>query len=272
MTNAPENKFARQFLALHPSANAVLVDHRGHGDSPRGDAFGPPHTVEACARDTLQLMDHLQRQGVVRSPPKVVVGHSFGGKVALAFRGLVPTTPLTWVLDSPPGAGALSERGDSVVRLLKTLQSMPRPPPNRADLVRILAAERGFSTTVANWMTTNVKTNADGSSEWVFDLAVAHDLIADYQLRDMLPQVEATASPSSRVGFIKAGLNKHWPEHNLEALRAAARRNPQGILLVEMPGVGHFLHTDKPKEVMDIMRDSVASALMRAPSSPPSFN
>ena len=83
--------FARKLQQIR-SLNIVLVDLRCHGRSP---PQLPPHTVDACSRDLLKL------SGVVGAPD-IVIGHSFGGKVALAsLRYLKPQQ--VWVLDSPPG-------------------------------------------------------------------------------------------------------------------------------------------------------------------------
>lgn len=64
----------------------------------------PPHTVNSCATDLHRLCSEL---GV---RPDAVLGHSFGGKVAIEFtrlavEGAAQTAPPahTWVLDSMPG-------------------------------------------------------------------------------------------------------------------------------------------------------------------------
>ena len=68
---------AKRIVASHPHWQALLVDHRGHGASEEG---GEPHDLESCAEDLNQLLHGLSLR------PDVVCGHSFGGKVALAFK------------------------------------------------------------------------------------------------------------------------------------------------------------------------------------------
>ena len=87
--------YVRRLLDAHPEWRFVLVDLRNHGDAP---AASPPHTLHACADDLRRLMDHLGLR------PDVVMGHSFGGKVALAYGEQYPDhVDEIWVLDATPG-------------------------------------------------------------------------------------------------------------------------------------------------------------------------
>jgi esterase len=67
--------FARRLTAADPSLGLVLVDLRMHGQSQGAPS---PHTLEATARDLFRLQEALAL------PVSGVIGHSFGGKVALA--------------------------------------------------------------------------------------------------------------------------------------------------------------------------------------------
>ena len=61
------------------------MDLRGHGDSHDVEPF---HTVDACARDVIDLVMELELD------VELVIGHSFGGKIALevARRGLLDSS------------------------------------------------------------------------------------------------------------------------------------------------------------------------------------
>ena len=59
---------------------AVLVDLRMHGAS---QDFSPPHTLAACVADLRALENSI-------GPFHGVIGHSFGGKVALELVGAPP--------------------------------------------------------------------------------------------------------------------------------------------------------------------------------------
>ncbi len=64
----------RVLAAELPEVRLVAVDLRGHGRSP----WTPPWTLEQHVTDVLDTLDHLGLPG-----PLPVVGHSFGGAVAL---------------------------------------------------------------------------------------------------------------------------------------------------------------------------------------------
>jgi pimeloyl-ACP methyl ester carboxylesterase len=59
----------------------VLVDQRNHGSSSLLPGLHPPHSIEASARDIVQLF----RSRFGGRAPSVVLGHSLGGKVALEY-------------------------------------------------------------------------------------------------------------------------------------------------------------------------------------------
>eukprot|EP00349_Pseudokeronopsis_sp_Brazil_P008147 CAMPEP_0202968382 /NCGR_PEP_ID=MMETSP1396-20130829/13649_1 /ASSEMBLY_ACC=CAM_ASM_000872 /TAXON_ID= /ORGANISM="Pseudokeronopsis sp., Strain Brazil" /LENGTH=383 /DNA_ID=CAMNT_0049694623 /DNA_START=40 /DNA_END=1191 /DNA_ORIENTATION=+ len=101
---------AKEFQKFRPYVQAVILDHRGHGESipialQSGHASGP-QTVASCAKDLLETFSsadflrdvfsgidphheaHLRGQMTNpchRFVPEYVCAHSFGGKVALQY-------------------------------------------------------------------------------------------------------------------------------------------------------------------------------------------
>ena len=127
----------RRFARENPGSSVVLVDLRGHGESP-----APPgaQTLPGCAADVAGLLRHL---GV--EAPEVVVGHSFGGKVALSMyaqaqeaqggcgwgggAGGMPRASAYWILDSRPCASppAPVTEPQSVAAVIAACQSLAPP-------------------------------------------------------------------------------------------------------------------------------------------------
>ena len=71
--------FAKQVVTAQPDWGAVLVDLRLHGDS--REIVAPPHTISAAAGDVQELVGMLEASSSSRV--RGVLGHSFGGKIAL---------------------------------------------------------------------------------------------------------------------------------------------------------------------------------------------
>ncbi len=78
------SSFAKMIVEGFPSWQVLLVDLRCHGESAalpatRAAAAGGEHSLHAAAGDVLALLRTL------RLFPRVLIGHSFGGKVALSM-------------------------------------------------------------------------------------------------------------------------------------------------------------------------------------------
>jgi pimeloyl-ACP methyl ester carboxylesterase len=80
----------------------VAVDFRGHGKSdPRPSSF----TAERLARDVLQVADALALREFA------LVGHSFGGKIALRLAAMAPERVAGLMLLGPVGPGQVEPLG-----------------------------------------------------------------------------------------------------------------------------------------------------------------
>lgn len=171
--------FVRRMAVAYPAWRFVLPDLRGHGES-MGPAFEAPHTVEACAEDVAALfLEHDERR------PDAIIGHSFGGKVALRLAQLVTQRQhaeqmeeeegdfnagvhaghvQVWVLDTVPGVWktlAKDPDPDSIVRVLDYVRRVPLPIASREWLSDFFV-DAGFSPTATGWLTTCVRRHAAG--------------------------------------------------------------------------------------------------------------
>ncbi|KAL5227195.1 hypothetical protein ABZP36_015460 [Zizania latifolia] len=138
--------FAKRLAQEFPMWQFLLVDLRCHGDS-ASIKKREPHTVASTALDVLKLIVQL------RLTPRVLVGHSFGGKVALSMVEQA-AKPLArpvrvWVLDATPGkvrAGGDGE--DHPAELIESLRRMPMQVSSKQEVVDALIKEQ-FSVDVA---------------------------------------------------------------------------------------------------------------------------
>ncbi|KAJ0684124.1 putative alpha/beta hydrolase-1 [Helianthus annuus] len=142
----PLRTFARRLAKEFPNWQFLLVDLRCHGDSASIKKRGP-HTVASAALDVLKLLGHL------RVIPRVIIGHSFGGKVALSMVDQA-AKPLArpvrvWVLDATPGKVRAGRDGDDhPAELISFLNAFPNEVVSKREVINALVRE-GFSNDVA---------------------------------------------------------------------------------------------------------------------------
>lgn len=232
------SSFGRRLVELRPDWTVSLVDLRLHGDS--GEAAGP-HTVAAAADDLVEL-----RRASDPERPVAVLGHSFGGKVALeASRRLDPRPVQTWVIDSTPSARSAS---GTTERLLSHLEESPPSFDERRAAVKWVESG-GFSESTARWVATNLQKEG-GALSWRLDLPGLRQLLDDFAAADLWPVLEA-AQPAADFHVVRAGdesIVSPEDESRLEEL--AARGEP--VRLHELAG-GHWLHIDNPSELLDLV-------------------
>jgi pimeloyl-ACP methyl ester carboxylesterase len=235
--------FARQLAVALPEWGFLLPDLRGHGDSPAGE---PPHTVAACAEDVLALTAGL---GIT---PSTILGHSFGGKVALATAQLAESRGLpiegVWVLDAPPGRPEVSLAVNSeVVQVVLALRGLPDRFERREELVTVLTAQ-GFSLSLAQWMTTNLRSTGDGL-RWRFDLDVISALLQDYAVTDAWGYLN-DPHRRARVDVVRAERSERWSEAELARFAAA----PDDVHLHLLADAGHWVHVDNPAGLLAMIQ------------------
>jgi esterase len=226
--------FARKLTQRRPDWGALLVDLRGHG---RSEGAPPPHTVAAAADDLVHLEDDggLDVQGVV--------GHSFGGKVALAYaeRRARPLAE-AWILDSSPGPRPPEPGPTSPAAVLGLLESIPQPLPSRQAFLDQVQPQLGRA--VADWLAMSVRP-VDHGYRLTFDLGAVRALLEDYARLDLWSVVE-DASRARTIRFVVAGRSNAVPD-------ADRRRLARSVRVHVLERAGHWLHVDDPDGLLALM-------------------
>ncbi|MCB9526261.1 MAG: alpha/beta hydrolase [Myxococcales bacterium] len=231
----------RRLSAEHPDWRFVNVDLRNHGDS---DGAPGPHTLRACAEDLDRLAQAVGR-------PRAVIGHSYGGKVALVYaRDFGVGLRTVWSLDTTFGTGAEAVgQGREVAQVIAHAKTLPQPAPSR-DAVVAHFKDAGFSDLLARWMTTNVHRAADGF-RWRFDLAAIEAMFADYWRCDLWPFLEA-APPSLRLNLLRAGRSDRWTPDIVARLASLHPRVRSPVL-----DTGHWVHVEDPDGLLALLSASL---------------
>lgn len=230
---------ARRLVEARPDWGALLVDLRLHGGS---QAFEPPHTLAAAIADVRALVEALG----VRAP--AIVGHSFGGKVALGYaRAHGADLAQVWLVDSTPAAGP---PGGSAWRMLEALRRVPPTFPTRDAAVRAIE-EEGFAKGVAQWVSTNL-VPADAGFRWRLDLDGIEALLRDFFDTDLWAVLEDPPG-TLHVHVVKAVESSLLPDGVCERIEAIGRRNGR-VHLHRLAG-GHWLNADNPEGVVALLAE-----------------
>lgn len=211
---------------LSESRRVIAVDMRNHGDSPRAE----PHDYPAMAADLARTIAGL-------GAPVDLLGHSMGGKAAMVLALTQPDCLRRLVVaDIAPVA-----YGHTQMHLLRAMQHIGTDFANRAEADAALSAEVD-DPSVRSFLLQSLDIKA---GEWRLNLEVL--------ARDMpgilgFPELEgAFAGPTL---FLSGGDSRYvLPEH-----RATIKRLFPATIFARIPGAGHWLHAERPREVEAAVR------------------
>ncbi len=239
--------FARRLVEQRPSWGAVLVDLRAHG---RSLDVPPPDTGREAARDLLAL------PAAVRAD--VVVGHSFGGKVALHLiderDGALSHAV---VVDSNPGPRPTGRGSESTREVVELLRELSGPFTARADFIDAVRA-RGQSPRLADWLAMNLEATEAGFRVRV-DADRVRALLEDHLATDLWHLVE---HPPGKVGLsmVVAGRSTVFDGDDRARLLDACALSGGRSRPITIDDAGHWVHVDAPDALMSVVRDAVDGA------------
>lgn len=229
--------FVRRVQASRPDLRFRLIDLRHHGESQ--GAFDGPDTIASCVQDLEVLARACGRA------PVAVVGHSFGGKVALMHAAECPAgLQQTWVLDARPGPVDVSSTSMEVLEVIGALRTVALPIESHRHLKENLMA-MGFSGALSSWMTTNLARREEGPGfGWRFDLDAVESMIRDYAAVDGWPVV---CDPPLDLHLVVAGRGDRWSRFDRVRLEEAPAR------VHELKDSGHWVHVDAPEALARLL-------------------
>src|SRR5579883_547866 len=234
--------FAKRLVAARPEWGAVLVDLRMHGDS---QDRPPPHTLASAAHDLHELAAAMPVAGVL--------GHSFGGKVALRWLAdRPPGLREVWVIDSTPSARPDARGSEGTVAVLAALRGLPPRLPSREDFVARIVAQ-GFDLALAQWLALNLRPE-EGGFRLALDLDAMDALLADYFRTDLWDVFcgPAGAPGGAHVHLVAGARSSVFSAEDRQRAARCAAAHPGQVTLSELPA-GHFVHVDDPDGLLALM-------------------
>lgn len=236
---------ARRLVRERPGWGVLLLDLRRHGESLEVDG---EDTVAQAAADVLETVDALGLDA------RAVLGHSFGGKVAMACCAQDPGRfDHLFVVDAMPGPGR-SGNSPGTPEVVEALAETPRHHASRNAFIECFES-RGFSSGLSQWLAMNLHRVDDGV-ELRLDMDAIRTLLDDYFARDDWAVVE---SPPGKVcvHLIIGGASVAYGESDRARARDAAADHPSRVDITLLDDAGHWVHADDP----DGLHEALASAL-----------
>ena len=242
-TRANWRTIARRFTDKSPGWGAILVDLREHGGS-RG--FSPPHTVTACVEDLITLQDQLVL------PITGILGHSFGGKVALQWAKLNRGARQVWVVDSTPGTREALGESSGVLEVLQSLEKMPINFDSRRAFVEAVV-RAGHPERTAQWLAMNLAKSVSGARHLNLDLKAIREMLTDYanlSLWGVLDPPRVSTNIHWVVGGKSAVVNTED-----QARIAELSQRYDNLTFDTIADAGHWVHADNPDALIALIAE-----------------
>jgi len=225
--------------ALSEHFEVYLIDQRNHGNSPH-DAL---HTYAAMADD---LNDFMIGHKLEHAS---LIGHSMGGKVALAFGLKYPRKVNKMVVvDISPFAYEVKTLSGpySHKQIIKTLQTIDlKAIKDRSSAEKQLGALIR-SPAIRQFLLKNLKRTEDGF-QWALNLEALdrnlEEIYANVWDVDRMPHSEVPVFP---ILFIKGGKSDYIRERDQAAIRQYL---PWAEIRV-IEDAGHWVHADQPDQLL----------------------
>jgi esterase len=235
--------------ALANQYEVFIPDQRNHGNSPHH----PAHDYIEMSGD---LNDFFIQHNLNRA---VILGHSMGGKTALAFGLKYPEKVEKMIIVdiSPFGYDETSApeviSHEQIMRSLMTLQ--PETLAGRQDADNRLRKQIP-SEPVRQFLLKNLKRNSEGLFYWTMNLPVLQTHLADIYAT-ILPSENSRPDdlPVFPLMFIKGKNSGYLRKEEFDNIRHFFPHAE----LAEIAGAGHWVHAEQPDEFLKTIRHFISN-------------
>lgn len=220
---------------LSKNYSVYLVDQRNHGNSPHVNK----HTYPAMAAD---IKDWMQAQELADAH---LIGHSMGGKTAMTFAMNYPRKTKSLIsvdmgIKEYPGG---HEKYFDAMRSLKIDEIKSREEADK-HLRKLIP-----NNAIRLFIMKSIHRKDDGTYEWKINLA---QLYEDYpKILKALPSGKKYNGSTLFIGGTQSGYIRENDCTDLRSLFPAAE--------IKMIEAGHWIHAEKPRELLEIVMDFLSS-------------
>jgi pimeloyl-ACP methyl ester carboxylesterase len=185
--------------------------------------------------------------------PQAIVGHSFGGKVALLAAKHIEGLLSVWLLECSLGPVAnrnplKGEESVSALDIIEILESMPGPINSRRAFMEYLQG-KGVGRSIAAWMTTNLVSDHQGMY-LNFEPSELRHMLLDFLSLDLWPQI-SSLSQWVKIHLVAAEYGGRLGPNDEEKIKTETKRG-RGFFHL-LPASGHFVHVDNLNGLVDIL-------------------
>ncbi len=207
---------------LRQQHNVLQVDLRNHGQSGRSDEM----SYAAMAQDLEETLDAVGFQKII------VIGHSMGGKAAMALTARIPDRIEKLIaIDVAPVDYHVRRHDEIFAAINAVTDARLRDRTSASDCMRQYIKEDG----VIQFLLKSFR-----QGEWYFNVPV---LLSEYETITGWEDVPAWDHPAL---FIRGSLSPYVQDEYRDAI---ARQFPQAKAHV-VAGAGHWVHAERPDAVL----------------------
>jgi pimeloyl-ACP methyl ester carboxylesterase len=227
---------------LEKTERVLIFDQRGHGKSMQPENGYAPQDY---AEDVFKIINDLGWKKVI------LVGHSMGGRNALAFASRHPEMLEKLIIEDIGPEGNLQ-----AVDYYKWLLGLvPTPFPSKKEAKEfflnqfkpLVKGKTENPETLGAYLYSNIIETADGLADWRFSKKAILDSVLEGRAKDQWNDLRSLNMPT----LIIRGENSK--ELSAEVFQRMSVANPN-IQAVQISNAGHWVHSDQPEEFLNVIR------------------
>jgi len=213
----------------------ILVDQRDHGKSPHTDDFN----YNLLAHD---LAEFMENQWIHHAR---IVGHSMGGKTAMQFASLYPDmVEQLVVVDIAPKA---YRPGHDTI--FKALQAVPIDTITDRSEAEEAIGQYIDDKGIILFLMKNLQRKKEGGFRWKMNLDLLYN-----QYPEIIKELSIPQPVDLDTLFIYGSKSKYITEEEIPEIK-----NSFPNAKFEALNAGHWVHAEKPKELLNLMTEFFAN-------------